>query len=160
MAAPNTEDAHLYLQLLEMTQQPQFVDARHWVVYELDTSTAKEFNEKYHAGADERSRVTTVLTFYDSVGALVSRGLLHEDLFFDAPLGFEVVWPRVEALVVDWQKAARDDPAWENVTWLARRFESWRASTWRPKLEAIPTDRPPTKQWGEGGEHHVGFSKG
>jgi hypothetical protein len=159
MPAPTTEDAHLYLQLLEMTQQPQFVEARHWVTHDLQATSAKEFNDKYHAAADERSRVTSVLTFYEGVGALVSRGLLHEDLYFDAPLGFDAVWPRVEALVLDLQKTSKDDSIWENAVWLARRFEAWRGSTWRPKLEAIPTDRPPTKQWGEGGDHHVGFAK-
>jgi hypothetical protein len=158
MPAPTTEDAHLYLQLLEMTQQPQFVEARHWVAYELEATTLKDFNDKYHAAATERTRVTSVLTFYDSVGALVSRGLLHEDLYFDAPLGFDSVWPRVESLVLDWQKSTKDESVWENVRWLARRYESWRDSSWRPKSEAIPTDRPPTKQWGET-DHHVGFSK-
>lgn len=158
MPAPNTEDAHLYLQLLEMTQQPQFVEARNWVAYELEASTLKEFNDKYHAAATERARVTSVLTFYDSVGALVSRGLLHEDLYFDAPLGFDTVWPRVESLVLDWQKSTKDESVWENVRWLARRYESWRDTSWRPKSEAIPADRPPARQWGET-EHQVGFSK-
>lgn len=158
MSAPTSEDARLYLQLLEMSQQPHFVDARRWVAHELEATTFKDLDSKHPEGSEERGRVATVLGFYESAGAVVSRGLLHEDLFFDAPLGFEHVWRRTEALVLDWQKATGSEAYFENVVWLARRYENWRETTWRAKSEAIPTDRPPTKTWGETGGH-VGFTK-
>ena len=159
MPAPTSEDAHLYLQLLQLEQQPQFIEAKEWVLHELDVSTEKQLNEKHARGTAERSRLIQVLGFYESAGALVSRGLVHEDLFFDAPLGFETVWPKVGALLVDWQKTAGDDSVWENVVWLGRRYENWRETVWKPKVEAIPTDRPPTtKVWGETAGH-VGFTK-
>ena len=158
MPAPTSEDAHIYLQLLEMTQQPHFVEARRWVAHHLDADTLAALDGTHPVGSEERSRVASVLGFYESAGALVSRGLLHEDLFFDAPLGFEPVWSNVEPLVLDWQKAAGSEAVFENLVWLARRFESWRESTWRPKSKAIPTDQPPTKQWGET-SGHVGFTK-
>ncbi|MFN2463576.1 MAG: DUF4760 domain-containing protein [Candidatus Dormibacteria bacterium] len=158
MPAPTGEDAHIYLQLLEMTQQPQFARDRRWVAHELAADTLKSLNSKHPEGSEERGRVAGVLGFYESIGALISRGLLHEDLFFDAPLGFEDVWSRTGKLVGDWQKAAGNPAAFENLVWLARRYENWRESTWRPKSEAIPTDRPANKVWGETGGH-VGFTR-
>ena len=158
MPAPTSEDAHIYLQLLEMSQQAQFIESRRWVAHELDAENLKALNTKHPEGSVERSRVSSVLGFYESVGVLVSRGLLHEDLFFDAPLGFEHVWARAEVLVLDWQRSANDESVFENLVWLARRYENWRETAWRPKSEAIPTDRPPNKQWGET-QGHVGFTK-
>jgi hypothetical protein len=143
---------------MEMSQQPHFIEARRWVAHELDANSLKALDAKHPPGSEQRGRVAGVLGFYESVGALVSRGLLHEDLFFDAPLGFEHVWERAAALVLDWQKASGNEADFENLIWLARRFESWRDSTWRPKSEAIPTDRPPSRQWGET-SGHVGFTK-
>ncbi|HEV1997715.1 MAG TPA: DUF4760 domain-containing protein [Candidatus Dormibacteraeota bacterium] len=159
MPAPTSEDAHIYLQLLDMVQQPHLAAASEWVLSEFEAAGYRELEQKYPRGSAERSHLVSVLGFYESVGALVSHGLLHEDLFFDAPFMFELVWPRVEPLILDWQKSSKDPSVWENVVWLARRSESWRASTWRLKSEAIPTDRPPSKQWGET-QGHVGFTKG
>jgi hypothetical protein len=159
MPAPNTEDAHLYLQLLEMSQQPHFVESRRWVAHELEAQSLEALNAAHPEGSEERGRIAGVLGFYESVGALVSRGLLHEDLFFDAPLGFEHVWSRTQALVLDWQKSAGDESTFENLVWLARRQESWRESVWKPKEETAPVDRPPaTKVWGET-TGHVGFTR-
>ena len=158
MPAPTSEDAHLYLQLLQATQAPGFLEAREFVARTLDVKTLKDLDSAHPLGSAERTKLLRVLDLFESAGALVSRGLLHEDVFFDAPFGFPEVWPRVEPLVLDWQKASRDEARWENLVWLARRYERWRKDNWRPKLEAIPTDRPPTKVWGEAGGH-VGFTK-
>ncbi|PZR78713.1 MAG: hypothetical protein DLM65_12210, partial [Candidatus Aeolococcus gillhamiae] len=157
MPSPTGEDAHIYLQLLDLAMQPTLLAATDWVVFEFAAASHAEFEKKYPGGTD-RSQLVSVLGFYESVGALVSRGLLHEDLFFDAPFRFDLVWDRVESLVVDWQKSSKDPAVWENVIWLARRHDAWRKSTWRLKSEAIPTDRPPSKQWGET-QGHVGFTK-
>lgn len=159
MSAPTSEDAHIYLQLLEMSQQPHFIESRRWVAHEFDAESLKTLDTKYPEGSEERSRVASVLGFYESVGVLVSRGLLHEDLFFDSPLGLEHVWARAELLVLNWQKSAGDAAIFENLAWLAHRYQNWRATAWRPKSEAIPIDRPPNKQWGET-QGHVGFTRG
>ena len=158
MPAPTGEDAHIYLQLLEMTQQPQFITDRRWVGHELDADSLKSLNSKHPEGSEERGRVAGVLGFYESIGALVSRGLLHEDLFFDAPLGFEHVWSRTQKLVEDWQKASGNPAVFENLVWLARRYESWRETVWKPKAETTPTSSPPGKVWGET-TGHVGFTR-
>ena len=158
MPAPTSEDAHIYLQLLEISQQPHFIEARRWVGHEMEATTFKELEDKYPTGSEGRARVVAVLGFYESIGVLVSRGLLHEDLFFDSPLGMEHIWQRFEGLVTDWQKSADDESVWENLIWLGHRYPAWRDSSWRPKSEAIPTDRPPTKQWGDT-QGHVGFTK-
>ena len=74
---------------------------------------------------------------------LVSRGLLHEDVFFDAPFALELAWAKIGPILDQWQAAANDPGVWENVAWLGKRNEVWRQTKWRPKLEAIPPDRGP-----------------
>ena len=74
---------------------------------------------------------------------LVSRGLLHEDVFFDAPFAFELVWRRIGTILDEWQAAVQDPAAWENVAWLGKRYEVWSKTAWRLKIEAVPPERGP-----------------
>jgi hypothetical protein len=113
-----------------------------------------ELNEKHPRGSVERDQLANVLGFFESAGVLVSRGLLHEDVFFDAPFALEVLWPKVQTLIEEWQ-ATDDKAAWENVYWLGRRYEIWREQQWKPKLELAPPDRGPLEP-----EPHVrGFQR-
>ena len=57
---------------------------------------------------------------------LVSRGLLHEDVFFDAPFALELAWAKIGPILDQWQAAANDPGVWENVAWLGKRNEVWR----------------------------------
>src|SRR5262249_53259432 len=137
------EDAQLYLELLRITQQTKQAEARRWVFGEFEASNFDELDAKYPRGSAERDRLINVLTFYESAGVLVSRGLLDEDVFFDSSVGLEVVWPRVEALIDSWQRSQSAPAIWENVVWLGRRLAAWREERWKPKLEAVPPDRSP-----------------
>ena len=71
---------------------------------------------------------------------LINRGLLHEDVFFDAPLGFDVLWERIGKILIEWNKAT-DPCTWENVVWLGKRYDIWGRYVWKSKLDAVPPDR-------------------
>ena len=78
--------------------------------------------------------------FFESIGMLISRGMLHEDIFFDAPLGFDVFWKRLGKIVVEWNKSA-DVSTWENLVWLGKRYDTWSRYVWKSKLKTTPPDR-------------------
>ena len=145
MPEPTKVDADLYLKLLQLTQDTPFAEARRWFLAEFKAKGYADMREKYPVGGDDHVRLLTVLGFYESAGVLVSRSLLHEDVFYDAPLGFEAVWPKIKALLEEWRGEAKSAAAWENVHWLGMRMEVWQAVVWKPKLETFPPDRPPEK---------------
>lgn len=95
------------------------------------------------AGEQGAHLLAEFLGFFESAGVLVSRGLLHEDVFFDAPFALELVWAKIGTILDEWQAAAGDPAVWENVAWLGKRNEVWLKTKWRPRLEAIPPDRGP-----------------
>ena len=96
-----------------------------------------------HAAATRRNLLFNVLAFYEGAAVLVSRGLLHEDVFFDSPFGFELLWPLVSPLIGEWQQAANDPAVWENVQWLGKRYEWWHEHVWKPKLQSTPPQPEP-----------------
>src|SRR5262249_13395493 len=68
-----------------------------------------ELQQRYPPGSRERHFLAEFLGFFEGPGVLVSRGLLHEDVFFDAPFDFELVWKKVGPILDEWQTAV-DDP--------------------------------------------------
>ncbi|MFY9614948.1 MAG: hypothetical protein WAT58_06075 [Candidatus Dormiibacterota bacterium] len=146
MPEPTGQDAILYVQLLNSTQTEAQVVARSWVFSKFKAKNYEDLDQQHPVGSSERAQLTTVMAFFESVGVLVSRGLLSEDVYFDGPLGFEYLWPLVKPLIPGWQKAGGSEATWENVQWLGQRYEVWLKESWKPKLEAIPPDKPPEKQ--------------
>jgi hypothetical protein len=159
MSPPTIEDAHLFLKLVELAQTPEQTESRRWFRREFKAQTYEQFTDQCPPGSPEREKLTSLLDFFEAAGVLVSRGLLHEDIFFDASFGLEWIWPRVGSIVEEWQKAESDTSIFENLQWLGRRHQVWHEKVWRAKLEAVPVDRPPTREWGETSQH-VGFSAG
>jgi hypothetical protein len=121
------------------------VDARRWLLTDFSASSAKELDQKYPAGGDERAGLTNIIGFFEAAGVLVSRGLLHEDVFFDAPFALGAIWPRLKPILEEWRAASEDPAELENFYWLGRRYEVWREKRWKPKLEAFPPDEEPNR---------------
>jgi hypothetical protein len=138
----NQEDAALYLRLHALKDTAVQAEARAWFFEHFDASSLAELNERYPRGSRERHLLAEFLGFYEGAGVLVSRGLLHEDVYFDAPFALELVWPKVGS-VIDEMREQLDPAAWENVAWLAKRYEAWSKTKWQSKLEAIPAERGP-----------------
>ncbi len=145
MPEPTGQDAAFYLQLLNISQGETQAAARRWVLGDFKSATYDALDAKHPVGSVERAHLTNVMGFFESAGVLVSRGLLNEDVFFDAPFGFELLWPMVKPLVADWQKSAGDLAVWENLQWLGLRLETWKVERWKSKIEAFPPDKPPEK---------------
>ena len=142
MRSPNQEDAALYLRLDALKDTPIQAEAREWFFEHFNASTFAELQERYPRGSHERHLLSEFLGFFEGAGVLVSRGLLHEDVFFDAPFAFELVWDRIGPILDDWQAVA-GAAAWENVAWLGKRYAAWSRTTWRSKLELVPPDLGP-----------------
>jgi len=136
---PNQEDAALYLRIWSLKDTAVQAEARAWFFERFAASTLDEFDERSPRGSRERHLFAEFLGFYEGAGVLVSRGLLHEDVYFDAPFALELVWPKVSAIVEAMQE--HDPAAWENVAWLAKRYEAWRDTRWRAKLDARPPEQ-------------------
>src|ERR1700694_2019346 len=136
MVRPTQNDAQMYIQLLALTQNAYHVEARRFVLFEFEAKTLEEYDRKYPNATPERDKVLNVLGFFEACGVLVSRGLLHEDVFLDAPFALEVIWPKMAALVGEWREKAGHPSVWENVEWLARRQAEWMATRWQSELGA------------------------
>ena len=129
----------LYVRIWALKDTPVQAEARAWFFESFAAGSLDELDQRYPRGSRERHLFAEFLGFYEGAGVLVSRGLLHEDVYFDAPFALELVWAKVGA-IIDEMREKVDPAAWENVAWLGKRYEVWAKERWQSKLEAVPIE--------------------
>jgi len=99
MRKPNHADAELLLRLYEIRRDPELRRARAWFLTEFKATTWAEIQSRYlsHDEADRYMRMTT--SYWELVGTLVNRGVLHAELFFDHTGEDIVTWERCKPWV-------------------------------------------------------------
>jgi hypothetical protein len=105
MRQPTHADAELLLRLYEIRREPELRQARQWFLTEFKPTGWMEIKLRYlsHSDEDRRFRMTT--SYWEMVGTLVNRGVLHSELFFDHTGEDIVTWERCK----HWIDEARAD---------------------------------------------------
>ncbi len=98
---PTHADAQLLLQLYEMRREPELRRARQWFLTEFKPASWNEIKTRYlsHSMEDRWFRMT--ISYWEMVGTLVNRGVLHEELFFDHTGEDVVTWSRCESWIAE-----------------------------------------------------------
>jgi len=147
---PTKQDAEILVQLWQIFPR----EAYRWFQGNFSAKTLEEHDKKYPPGSLERDYITQLREFYETVGVLVSQGVLSEDLFFDVAFHLSGVWEKLGPVIKDWQRAKNNPAIEENMEWLARRYESWLKTVWKPGLkwktrnvgyDQVPRRRPKGK---------------
>jgi len=105
MRKPTIADAELMLRLYELRRDPELRRARQWFLTSFSAQTWTEIKLRYlsHDDDDRWFRMTT--SYWEMVGSLVNRGVLHAELFFDHTGEDIVSWERCKP----WIAEARED---------------------------------------------------
>jgi len=81
---PNASDAQLILQIYNLRREPVMRVARKFMTAEFWPQNYEEFKSVLTAyGTEPNAWFRQVLTYWNMVAAMVLRGTLNEDLFFD-----------------------------------------------------------------------------
>lgn len=104
---PTHADAELLLRLYEIRRDPDLRRARQWLLSEFRAQDWSEVQERYltHDDADRWFRMAT--SYWEMVGTLVNRGVLHEELFFDHTGEDLFAWKAIAHLMPGARKAIR-----------------------------------------------------
>ncbi|HKT21418.1 MAG TPA: hypothetical protein VJR06_02165 [Nitrososphaerales archaeon] len=130
--APTKQDADLLIKLLRMDSNPQMEHAMTWLDEEFKAKTYAEFKKSSPEGTAANRNFGRIMGGFELAGALVSHGLLNENLYFDlSPIG--AIWERLGP-IVEGQRKEMDPQLWENAVWLAERQKKWLKTVWKPKL--------------------------
>lgn len=101
MRKPVHADAELLLRLYEIRRDPELRQARKWFLTEFKPAGWADIKSRYlsHTDEDRWFRMTT--SYWEMVGTLVNRAVLHEELFFDHTGEDIVTWERCKSWIAD-----------------------------------------------------------
>lgn len=100
---PTHADAELMLRLYEIRRDPELRRARQWFLSEFQPKPWDEIHAAYLSHTDEDRWFRMTISYWEMVGSLVNRGVLHDELFFDSTGEAVVTWERCKP----WIEGAR-----------------------------------------------------
>jgi len=99
MRKPTHADAELLLHLYEIRRDPELRQARAWFLSEFKPTTWADIKSRWLSHGEEDRHFRMTVSYWEMVGTLVNRGVLHPDLFFDHTGEDIVTWNRCKALI-------------------------------------------------------------
>ena len=101
MRKPVHADAELLLRLYEIRRDPELRQARKWFLTEFKPANWAEIKSRYlsHSDEDRWFRMTT--SYWELVGTLVNRSVLHPELFYDHTGEDIVSWERCKTWIAE-----------------------------------------------------------
>ena len=103
MRKPSHADAELLLRLYEIRREPELRHARKWFLTEFKPGEWSEIKARYLSHTDEDRWFRMTCSYWEMLGMLVARGVLHDELFFEHTGEDVVTWERCKP----WIEGAR-----------------------------------------------------
>lgn len=123
MGQVSHEQAEMLLKLYELRREPRLRQARDWFIGSFHPQSLQD---RSSLKPDEDASVRMVSSYWDTVAAIVRRGLVDEELFFETTAEFWIVWDRLKPIAPEVRDALKDSHYWENLEKLSVRYEMWR----------------------------------
>ena len=118
-------NAQLLLQAYDLRREERLRIARAWLLPNFAAGSMKEFLELYPPGTDHNAYFRMVITYWDMVAAIVNRGMIDEDLFFETTNEALITWLRVREVALEMREARKNPLYLRNLETLAERQEKW-----------------------------------
>ena len=93
------EDAQLILQFYSLRRESRLREARSFVLGRLKAKNVEELNDLCPPGSEENASFRQVVSYWDMISAIVKRGTVEKELFFETNSEITVVWEKVKHLV-------------------------------------------------------------
>jgi len=101
MAKPTQADAELLLKLYEIRREPELRRARAWFLSEFKPTTWADVKSRYLSHTEEDRWFRMTISYWEMVGTMVNRGVLHDEMFYDHTGEDIATWERIKGLVPD-----------------------------------------------------------
>jgi hypothetical protein len=134
---PGRPDVDLLLKIMDLYLSEPLRKARNFWRTIPDGLTFAELEEKFPRGTEGFEHIDTVLIFWETVGALLKKGLLSEELAFDTFLDVPP-WNKIEAAARSLREERQDPRELENLEYAYRRSVEWKTRSLGRRGETGP----------------------
>ena len=128
MVRLDPQNAQLLLQIYDIRREARLRQAREWMIGNFWAEDMEGFNAICPPGTDENAFYRQVTTYWEMVAAIVNRGMLDEDLFFESTTEPLLVWLRVKNVTLEFRNARKNPLILRNLEILAEKHEKWLAT--------------------------------
>lgn len=128
-------NAQLLLEIYDLRREEKLRKARAWLVGNFWAENLKDFAEECPLGSDSNAHYRQVTSYWDMVAAIVNRGMLDEDLFFETTSEALLVWLRVKSVALAMRESRKNPLYLRNLEVMAEKQEKWLAARAPQALE-------------------------
>jgi hypothetical protein len=121
-------NAELLLKIYDLRREEKLRKARAWLIANFTAETLKEFQELCPPGSDANAHFRQACSYWDMVAAIVNRGMLDEDLYFETTSESLLVWLRVKGVALEMRESRKNPLYLRNLEVLAEKHEKWIAA--------------------------------
>ena len=118
MGRPTKEDGQLLVQLARLSADMKLGEASGFLWSSDFVEDYEGFKKQYPFGSEHAKHVGALAAFYETVATLVKHDLISEELIHDW-LGSNLVWGRLEKILVGQREESGEPRLWENFEALA-----------------------------------------
>ena len=122
---PTHEQAQLHLQVYDLRREARLRQARDWFQLHYKAETLDEAMRLMTPGTESNTFIGMVIGYWEQACALLNRGLLHEELFFETSGEFFGVWEQLKKVVPEFRQQFGDKYLLSNTEKAAQRYEKW-----------------------------------
>jgi hypothetical protein len=110
LSQPSDDDAKMLVEVMSVYLSPPMRDARRFWRTIPNGLGFDELMKKYPRGSEEFEHISNIMIFWETVGSLLKRGLLNQELAFDTFLDAPP-WPKVRRFFLE--RREREDAPFE-----------------------------------------------
>lgn len=139
------QDAELLLKLYDMRREERLRAARAWFAANFHAKSMAEVMEKFPPGSDHNAYFRQVISYWEMAASFVSKGVLHEELFFENSTEMLMVWERAKGFVGEFRAARKNPTLFKNLEKVAEKYAQWMNSNSPGSYEAFQAMVNPKK---------------
>jgi hypothetical protein len=119
------QDADLIMKLYDMRREERLRTARAWFTANVNVKSAAEVMEKFPPGSDHNAYFRMVLGYWEMAASFVTRGVVHDELFFENNTEMLAVWERSKGFIEDVRKLRSNPLFFRNLEKAAMKQIEW-----------------------------------
>jgi hypothetical protein len=120
------EQVNLMLHLYELRREPTLREARAWFMTNFHPKSPEDAMKICPPGSKENAYMRMVVSYWEMVANIVSRGLIDEEFFFENSGEQWVVWEGVKPIAEEWRAIFKNPHAWKKLEEHCERLDAWR----------------------------------
>lgn len=122
---PTAAQVDLQLRLYEMRRETKLRAARDWFANHFQPQKMEDLERLAPPASEENAYMRMVVSYWETVCALLNYGLLHEDLFFETTGEQYMVWVRMEPIVPALRQQFGNPKMLQHLDKAAQRYQKW-----------------------------------